>query len=185
MRYLPLLCGALLLAAPAKADKFWLSDPDTQAEAAPDSRPDILAGVLLAEEGGFYVIRVTGGEVRLPKTAVFRIDEDSLDLAGIEAAEAAAATEGARADEARRLAQRSARSRRDVRIAEAAARRGARAVDAVSPRAARPAPRFDPVVGVATGADAQLEQMRAAERAFAQTRDRRYLKQLRRLRRMR
>ncbi|MGC6489605.1 MAG: hypothetical protein ACON4Z_18310 [Planctomycetota bacterium] len=182
MRYLPLLFGALLLAAPAKADKFWLSDPDAQAAAAPGSSPDVLEGVLLAEEDGWLRIRVAGGEVRLPKSAVFRVDPDNLDLAAIRAAEQAAAADGARADEQRRARQR---QRREVRVAEASALRDARVVEAVAPRRAAPSPRFDPVLGVTTGVDSQLKQMRAAERAFALTRDRRYLKQLRRLRRLR
>ena len=33
MRLIPLLIGAALFAAPAKADKSWLSDPDAQANA--------------------------------------------------------------------------------------------------------------------------------------------------------
>jgi hypothetical protein len=185
MRYLPLLFGALLLAAPAKADTFWLSDPEDAARAAAGSAPDVLRGVLLAVEDGYYLVRVPGGEVRLAKESVFRVDEDDLDLEAIAAAEQAARDAGARADDERRRLQRAARGARDARVAEASARRSARAVDAVTPRRGAAPPRFDPVLGVATGADSQLEQMRAAERAFAQTRDRRYLKQLRRLRRLR
>ena len=185
MRYLPLLFGALLLAAPAKADKFWLTDPDDNARAAEGSSPDVIEGVLLAEEEGVYRIRVTGGELSLPRTAVFRVDKDALDLTAIADAEDAAVAAGARANEERRQRQRGRPGTRDARVAEASARRSARAVDAVAPRSEAPAQRFDPVLGVATGVNAELQQMRAAEKAFELTRDRRYLKQLRRLRRMR
>ena len=39
MRSLPLLFGALLLATTAKADTFWLSDPEDATRAAAGSAP--------------------------------------------------------------------------------------------------------------------------------------------------
>ena len=97
MRSLPLLFGALLLATTAKADTFWLSDPEDATRAAAGSAPDVLRGVMLAEEDGYYLVRVPGGEVRLAKESVFRIDQDDLDLEAIAAAEQAASEAGARA----------------------------------------------------------------------------------------
>lgn len=185
MRYLPLLAGALLLAAPAQADTFWLTNPKEQAKAAEGSAPQVIQGVLLSTEDGHYRIRVAGGVVRLPTSAVFQIDKDKLDLDTIVAAEAAAKPESERADQQRRLMQQADRAAREVRFAEASARRSARAVDAVAPARRAQAERFDPVLGVSSGIDEQLEMMREAERNYERTRDRRYLKQLRQLRRMR
>ena len=42
MRILLLLCTAALFSAPAKADKFWLSDPDKQA--VHGGAPDVIEG---------------------------------------------------------------------------------------------------------------------------------------------
>ena len=125
MRYLPLLAGALLLAAPAQADTFWLTNPKEQAKAAEGSSAQVIQGVLLSTEDGHYRIRVAGGVVRLPTSAVFQIDKDELDLDTIVAAEAAAKPEGERADQQRRLMQQTDRPAREVRFAEASARRSA------------------------------------------------------------
>ena len=137
-----------------------------------------LAGVLLAEEGGYYQIRVIGGEVRIPKAAVFKVESDAQTLETLAAAEAAGQEQRAQDDRERRERQRSRRASRGraprARVAEASFSR---------PEA--PARRFDPVVGVSSTDNGHLQCMQDAERAFAQTRDRRYLKLLRRLRRMR
>lgn len=186
MRYLPLLIGALLFAAPAKADKFWLSDPKAEATAAEGSTPNIIEGVLLAEDDDGYHIRIEGGEIVLPKKSVFKIEKDGLSLDGIVKAEGDGKAAGERANEERRLAQETARVNRDVRIAEASARRRARAVEADAPRRASAQPQgFDPVLGVATGANQDADLMRDAQIAWSLTKDRRYLKLLRQLRRLR
>ena len=186
MRFLPLILGALVLAVPAKADKFWLSDPAEQEKAAPGSAPDVVHGVLLLEDEAGYHVRVVGGEVVLPKASVFRVDSDDLTLEAVTAAEAESKGRGARANEERRLAQQVRRAERDVRIAEASARRSARSTaQASGTRRTAESERFDPVVGVSTGPNAQFEEIRAARAAWSRTGDRRYLRELRRLRRLR
>ncbi|MEC7724552.1 MAG: hypothetical protein VYD05_03480 [Planctomycetota bacterium] len=176
---LPLLCvTAFLIAAPARADRFWLTDPDDAAKAASGSSPAVIEGVLLAEEGGYYQIRVIGGEVRIPKAAVFKVESDAQTLETLAAAEAAGQEQRTQDDRDRRERQRSRRAGRDraprARVAEASFSR---------PEA--PARPYEPELGVSSNDNGHLQRMQDAERAFAQTRDRRYLKLLRRLRRMR
>ncbi|MEC8251742.1 MAG: hypothetical protein VYA51_13760 [Planctomycetota bacterium] len=176
---LPLLCAtALFFAAPAHADRFWLTDPEDAAKAAPGSSPAVIEGVLLADEGGYYQIRVVGGELRVPKAAVFKVESDAQTLETLAAAEAAGQQQRAQDDRERRERQRSRRAGRGraprARVAEASFSR---------PEA--PARSFDPVLGVSSTDNGSLQRMQEAKRAFAQTRDRRYLKLLRRLRRMR
>jgi len=185
MRYLPLLAGALLLAVPAHADNFWLTNPKEQARAAEGSSPQVIRGVLLGTEDGHYRIRVEGGVVRLPTAAVFQIDKDNLDVDAVVAAEATARAENDRAYKLREKRRQTAGAARERGFAEASARRSARTVEAAAPARGGEAERSDPVLGVATGADQQLEMMREAERHYERNRDRRYLKQLRQLRRMR
>lgn len=186
MRYLPVIAFALLFAAPAKADKFWLSDPKVDAAAPAGSSPNLIEGVLLAENDEGYHIRVVGGELVLPKQRVFQVEKDGLTLDAIVQAERDALAAGERANEERRLVQRAQFEERRVRIAEATARRRARAVEASTGRGdvvVAPAT-FDPVLSVATGSD-HYAQMRDARLMWEHTRDRSYLKLLRRLRRWR
>jgi hypothetical protein len=188
MRYLPLLIGALLFAAPAKADKFWLSDPKAQANAAEGSSPNLIEGVLLAEDEDGYHVRVEGGEILLPKKTVFKVEKDGLTLDAIVAAEKDKQAALERANAERRLAQQTARAEREIRAAEATARRRARAVEADVSRdgGERVEPQgFDPVLGVATGGNTDADLMRDAQIAWSLTKDRRYLKLLRQLRRLR
>lgn len=186
MRYLPLIAGALLLTAPAKADKFWLSDPNAKAEAPADSSPDVIEGVLLAEDDDGYHIRTVGGELVLAKDSVFKIEKDGLTVDAIVKAEGDSQEALAQADRERRLAQDVARTERQIRVAEASARRAARAVEAdTGALDEAPAPAgFDPVLGVAAR-DGQYALMRDAQLAWTLTKDRRYLKLLRQLRRLR
>ncbi|MCK5941075.1 MAG: hypothetical protein KAI24_03820 [Planctomycetes bacterium] len=185
MRYLPLIAGALLFAAPAKADKFWLSDPKAEAKAAAGSSPNVIEGVLLAESDEGYHVRVEGGEILLPKDSVFKVEKDDLTLDAIVKAEDKQQQAGEQANEERRLAQQVRRAARDVRIAEASAKKRVRAVEAAASRRATEPQGFDPVLGVATGRDSTYEMMRDAQVAWSLTKDRRYLKLLRQLRRLR
>ena len=183
MRILPLTAAALLLALPAKADKFWLSDPDAQPEG---SSPHVIEGVLLAEDANEYHIRIVGGELVLAKSAVFKVEKDDLSVDAIVAAEKDGVEALVAANRERELQQEAARRERELQLAEAAARRTARASEA-SARATAPvaAPElFDPVLGV-TASSSLAELQRAARLAFEQTRDRAYLRELRRLRRLR
>lgn len=187
MRLIPLLIGAALFCAPAKADKFWLSDPQAEKDnAAAGSSPNLIEGVLIAESDEGYHVRIVGGEVLLPKASVYKIEKDDLTLDAIVDAEKDAKAAGERADVERRLAQEAASVERERQAAEASMRPEARAVDAAA--SARPtpvAPAFDAVLGVAPVVIDQLQLMRAARAQWNLTRDRQYLKQLRRLRRMR
>ena len=188
MRYLPLIAGVLLICAPAKADKFWLSDPEAEQNAAAGSSPNLIEGVLLSEDADGYHVRVEGGEVVLPKKSVFKIENDKLSVDAIAEAEADSKEAGELANEERRLVQATQRAEREVRFAEASARRSSQAVEAdttslqVEPVAVTG---YDPVIGVATGYNSQFEMMRDAQLAWTMTKDRRYLELLRQLRRLR
>jgi hypothetical protein len=186
MRTLPLVAVALLLAVPAKADKFWLSDPAAK-DAAPGSTPNVIDGVLLAEDATSYHIRIVGGEIVLPKKAVFKVEKDDLSLDAIVKAEKDSADALAAANRERELQQQIASKEREIKLAEAASRRAAaRPVEASAPAvvpATAPA-QYDPVLDIAPPTNLP-ELQRAARMAFEQTRDRAYLKELRQLRRLR
>ena len=186
MRPFPALLGLLLASAPARAETFWLAAPQDAAAAEPGSAPPTLRGVLLAEEDGVYVIRVVGGSVRIPKSLVFRVDEDDWTMATVAAAEAAAAPAGLLANQQRRQEQSALRAtRQKVAQGRASARRRGRAVEASATVAKPRVERFDPVLGVAASGDQLRQRMDAAERDWQRTRNRRYLKLLRQLRRAR
>jgi hypothetical protein len=184
MRFLPPVACALLFALPAKADKFWLSDPAAQKNAPATSSPDVIDGVLLAEDADGYHIRIVGGEILLPKKAVFKVEKDDLSVDTIVKREKDNAEAIARADKERQDAQRVARMEREVKAVEAAAKRVARAADASAKAEPAPAPEpaFDPVLGAAPAA---VDAVTAARRAYEQTGDRAYLRELRQLRRAR
>ncbi len=186
MRTLPVIVCAALFALPAKADKFWLSDPADK-DAAAGSSPNVIEGVLLAEDAEGYHIRVVGGELVLPKKAVFKVEKDDLSLDAIVKAETDGAEALAAADRERVLQQEIARKEREIRLTEAATRRAsARPAEASAPAAApAAAPVFDPVLDVAPVPATLAELQRAARLAFEQTGDRAYLRELRQLRRLR
>lgn len=187
MRYLPLIAGVLLICAPAKADKFWLSDPAAQ-KAAAGSSPDLIEGVLVAEDDESYHVRIEGGEIVLSKKRVFKVEKDGLTLDAIVKAEGAKKEALEQANKDRVLAQAEAKQQRNVRFAEASSRSSAEAVEAdtsrseVSPAATQ---RFDPVVGVVAGVVSDAALMRDAKVLWNLTKDRRHLRDLRQLRRMR
>ena len=183
MRMLLLAAAAAAALQPSLlADRFHLASQQDASRATEGSSPDAIEGVLLGEEDGMYRLRVVGGEMWLAKSAVQRIEKDALTVADIEArekqqSEAASKSGGAK----------------DGTPAEATARKGDRAAaDAVVP-AAPPAPtqarsRFDPVLGTMVApaefmADAMLERELAF--AYTMTKDRRYIRLLRQLRRTR
>jgi len=175
MHILPLVVGAaLLFAVPAKADKFWLSDPEAQGAAG--SSPHYIEGVLLVEDAEGYHVRVAGGEILLPKKAVFRIEKDALTIDAIVQAE-------------NEQKERAAASRPERKVVLGPSRRrGATATEAsVSRREAdaSPAagPAFDPIVGHALPPRSDAELARDLQLAWSLTKDRSYLEMLRRLRR--
>lgn len=179
---------ALLFALPAKADKYWLSDPAAEKNAAAGSSPNVIEGVLLAEDADAYHIRVVGGELVLPKKNVVKVEKDELSLDAIVKAETEAAAKLAAQNAEREQAQTASRKARDIQILEASARRTRSEVAAARAAADAPAPQpaFDPVVGVVRGGlGAQQDLMVDAQLAWQMTRDPRYLKVLRQLRRMR
>lgn len=195
MRFLlPALLGLCITSA-ARADTFWLSDPKEKLPEGASHRT--LTGVLLAQSDEGYHVRIVGGEVLLPKSAVYRIDKDSLSLDDIVQQEQAAAARAAVAEQERQ-AQRAARQAeaatapRAMRAvpAEASFENGGRA-EPVDPAAEdRPSMplqsgHYDPVLHRFVPAPGQLTttQLRR-ELAFAWrvTRDPRYRDALRQLR---
>ncbi|HEX5051628.1 MAG TPA: hypothetical protein VFZ65_07655 [Planctomycetota bacterium] len=181
MRLIPLTLGILFLQAPAKADKFWLADPANQKTAVEGSSPDYIEGVLIAESDEGYHIRVVGGEVLLPKASVFKIEKNALSIDDIVKAEQEAAKANEAANREREMANAAAQRKQQIRAVEASAPR--RSEGSVAP-AAQP---FDPVIGVVPNPEAMSDEMlqREVSLAFELTRDRRYLKMLRQLRRLR
>jgi hypothetical protein len=187
MRYIPLFAGVLLVCAPAKADKFWLTDPNSKQSSVAGSSPNLIKGVLVAEDDGNYHVRIVGGKILLAKKSVFKIEKDDLTLDAIIKAETDSKEIGRAANDSRRESQQSQQRIRAVRIANFSARRRGKAVEASSNRidATVTTKSFDPVLGAASGNNSQYEMMRDAQVAWSQTKDRRYLKLLRQLRRMR
>lgn len=189
MRILFPLCVLALFTAPAKADKFWFSDPAQQT--VEGAAPDMLQGVLLEQDATSYHVRVVGGEVVIAKSRVVKIEKDGLTVDAIVAAEKDQAAKAKPEQDRLALARAAARAeRRAVQAAEASARRSApRAADAATPAQVRiPAePSFDPTVGVASPAAAlsKAELQRELQTAWTLTKDRRYLEALRKVRRLR
>lgn len=192
MRNLLLPLVALCLQVPAKADKFWLSDPAAQKNAPEGSLPNLVEGVLIAESDEGYHVRIVGGEVLLPKKSVFRIEKDDLSIATIVKQEQAAASQRAAAEEAAPKAA-PATARRKSAKAEAkeatARRREPTETPAPAPASAQPkASTFDPVIGrevPPTDGLSQADLMAELQLAWTMTKDKRYLVALRQLRRMR
>jgi hypothetical protein len=183
MRFIPLSACALLLALPAKADKFWFSDPATAKNAPAGSSPDCLQGVLISEDATSYHIRVVGGELVLAKKSVVKVEKDGLTLENIQKSEKDAADALALANKERTLKQELDRKERELRAVEASARHGnARPVEASAPRPEVAPPTFDPVLGVARGVSDVATQLEL-KRLYEETGDQSYLTDLRRLRR--
>lgn len=190
MRIIPFVLGALLLQVPAKADKFWLSDPENQKKAAEGSTPDVVVGVLIAESDEGYHVRIVGGEVILPKKSVRKIEKDDLSIDTIVKMEKDQAQQRDAAEKERQMAASAAQRARDVKAVEATAKRAATVAAAPAPAPARTevqAPGFDPVIGVYRSAQEgnRNDLQREVQMAWTLTRDTRYLRLLRQLRRMR
>jgi len=183
MRMLLLAAAAAAALQPSLlADRFHLASQQDASRATEGSSPDAIEGVLLGEEDGMYRLRVVGGEMWLAKSAVQRIEKDALTVADIEAREKQQAEAAAKSGGANAGTPTDATARRSDRTA----------VDAVTPPTAEiPAParaRFDPVLGTMVDpaefmADAMLE--RELSFAYTMTKDRRYIRLLRQLRRTR
>ena len=188
MRSLPLLVCTLLLQVPAKADKFWLSDPNAPKNSAEGSMPNIITGVLIAESDEGYHVRIVGGEVILPKKSVRKIEKDDLSIDAIVKMEKDNAAAQDAANKERAMAQAAARRAADVKAVEAASKRAA--APAPAPAAAEvPATSpagFDPIVGVDRSVQgmSNVEMQRDMQLAWTLTKDRRYLVALRQLRRL-
>ncbi len=151
--------AALVFSPYASADKFhFLSDEETAKEEV-DSIPDVIVGVLTAQDEENYTIRVEGGEIQVAIDMVVKIERDNLTVADLEALEAANAPAVAQADEARQqflAAERaeSAAVRSEIIAMEAALIEAeiAAAADAVYmpgvPPALQEASYYDPIIGV-------------------------------------
>ena len=148
MRLIPLVVCSLLLSVPAKADKFWLEDPESHKNAAAGSSPAVIEGVLLGEDADNYHVRTVGGEVWLAKKSVVRVDKDGMTVDAIAKAEADAAKANQAADQERQMAQAAERRAAQVKAVEAAARREATPVEAAAPAPAPIEAAYDPVVDV-------------------------------------
>ncbi|MCR9247287.1 MAG: hypothetical protein NXI31_19820 [bacterium] len=182
MRISLLLCtAAALFAAPAKADKFWLEDPDKQTAGT----PAVIEGVLLDQNDSSYHIRVVGGELILSKRRVFKVEKTDLSLDAITKAEKKERERLAKVSERRALERSAERLRRDVRVAEASLRRS-KPAPAKQPTTTRATTGgFDPILGNAVGDYLSHQQLLAElELAWTLTKDRKYLKALRRMRRL-
>lgn len=191
MRTLPFVLCSLLLQLPAKADKFWLSNPENDKQQAEGSTPNVVVGVLIAESDEGYHVRVVGGELILPKAAVFKIEKDDLSIDAIAKTEKDQAAAREAADKERQMAAAAQRRAREAKAVEAAARRSDPA-PSTTPGAADAAVAaadagFDPVVGVdrSPAAMGQIELLRELQLAWSLTKDRRYLRVLRQVRRLR
>ena len=188
MRVLPVLLFVLGLQATAKADRFWLSDPG--AKVPEGTAPDCIEGVLLAEGPEGYHVRIVGGEVLLPKSAVVRVEKDGLTVAQIVQRETElAAQRGPAPIPAAAPGAAPAAAKKPAAIpVEATAKRG----DAIpAPAAAQPPAQagvdsgYDPVLHRRQPAPgASVADLRAElQLAWTLTKDKRYLTALRQLRR--
>lgn len=153
---IPLICLAAF-APQAHADKFYLGSEETAAKMT-EGEPDVVEGVLLKEEDGFYVIRVEGGEIRLPKARVWKVEKTELTAAQVENREAEAESRLAQENDARRARLRADAEAEQSRIAtarEAAAARQAAVVEAAVPVVPAAVGGYDPVLDVYTGSTVQ------------------------------
>jgi hypothetical protein len=126
------LCAACLsLPASALADRFYLGSAETEQKMAAGTA-DYIDGVLLRRENGNYVIRIKGGEITVPESAVYKIEQIALTADDVAQQEKADEPRLARAEEARRAFLVELEQRRQN---EAAARRDAAAVAAHAPEA--------------------------------------------------
>lgn len=183
MRALPFALLSLCLCGTAKADRFWLSDPDAK---LPDGvAPTIVEGVLLAQSDEGYHVRIVGGEVLLPKSAVKRIDKDTLSIEAIVALEAQAAAAAPAPSPALASAPASAPRRRARPVDATASSATAAPTPAAAPVGSEQPTGYDPILGRnPAGHAAKAAQRNALWQAYLQTRDRRFLVELRRLRRL-
>jgi hypothetical protein len=149
MRLIPLVVCSVLFSLPAKADKFWLEDPESHKNAAAGSSPAVIEGVLISEDADGYHVRTVGGEIVLAKKSVFKVEKDGMTLDAIVKAEGDAAKPNQAADQERQMAQAADRRAAQVKAVEAAAHRGsATPVEAAAPAPAAAEAVYDPVLDV-------------------------------------
>ena len=132
-------------------EEFWLSPRPEAEEGTLSNKID---GVLLGREHGVLTIRVMGGTIRLPESAVAERVANGLTVAEIERREAVDAERLAAANEARRellrveAAEAEARRVR-VKRAEAVFRKSERSRPQATPRSEQETRKvFDPVLGI-------------------------------------
>jgi len=182
MRLIPLVVCSVLFSLPAKADKFWLEDPESHKNAAAGSSPAVIEGVLISEDADGYHVRTVGGEIVLAKKSVFKVEKDGMTLDAIVKAEADAAKPNQAADQERQMAHAADRRAAQVKAVEAAAHRGsATPVEAAAPAPAPIEVPYDPVIDVVpsrTGTT-HAELLRDLKLAHEVTGNRSFLKQLR------
>ena len=166
-------------------DTFWLEPPPARdAVAVEGNQPRAIEGVLLDQDGDSYHIRVAGGEIWLPKAQVVKVDKTGLTVADLERSERQAAER--RAAEAKAEAEAPAPA-----VVEPAPRAKPAVVVEVEERESASAEAcamgYDPVLGVARcwaeGA-CHYQLMLDLDLAYEATRDRDYIRLLRKLRRL-
>ncbi|MBK8098234.1 MAG: hypothetical protein IPK26_14070 [Planctomycetes bacterium] len=182
MKTFSLVLAALLLAPAARADKFYLGTAEEAKKVAEGSNPTTIEGVLLAETDTHYHIRVVGGEVVLEKKGVFKVEKDAMTVADIVKVEKDLADKSAAEAKARDASKPVEAAGAGLRGKPVEAAVGGEAVADGKPAVGEPAG-FDPVVGKVVGGDAAL--IDEVEAAWTLTKDRKYLKLLRKLRRAR
>lgn len=182
MKTFSFVLAALLLAPAARADKFYLGTAEEAKKVAEGSNPTTIEGVLLAETDTHYHIRVVGGEIVLEKKGVYKVEKDTMTVADIVKVEKDLADKGAAEAKAREAAKPTEAAGGGMRGKPVDAAVGGDAVAEARP-AAGDAAGFDPVVGRAVGGEGAL--LDEVEAAWTLTKDRRYLKLLRKLRRAR
>jgi hypothetical protein len=186
----PLLLILSVLSTPTQGqpDKFWLESP-AQANAVEESRPAVIDGVLLEQDDESYLIRVVGGEVRLPKASVVKIEKDNLTAAKIDRAEreqreqrAAAAAAAAAASEQQAAAEAPTAP---AQPSDPAADLGY--VEQFVEATPAAAPQYDPVLHVQRCGQCADDYtlLRDLEMAYRMTHDRSLRKPLRIMRRLR
>ncbi len=90
------LLASLALASTASADRFFVGTPESEAKLAHGA--NYIEGVLIRTTDEEYVIRILNGEIRLPKSMVYKIEQDGLTVEQLEKREADRAATAAEAN---------------------------------------------------------------------------------------
>jgi hypothetical protein len=182
--------AAVLLSPLARADKFHFGEaPKHPVEG---SEPAVIEGVLVSEDAYSFHIRVLGGQITIERRLVTSVEKDGLTIAELERQEAAAQRRWNQAERQRAEAQEADAQRARAEATDATmSRQGQGGQDQAPAQASQPEvlvpvePVYDPVLHTATGSQmGDRRLLRELEFAYGLTHDHRYIKLIRRLRRM-